>query len=1254
MLKNFTYVLFGLIANWWLVQVSLAQDSKAISFRNNSEGISHYRVQAITQDREGFLWVGTYGGLNKYDGFNFEVFQASNKSGTLPNNDVRSLLYRSTGELWVGTLGGIAIYKPDHNNFEVISVATEPVLTSNSILALEEDHEGKVWIGTSDGLYFFDDKLTKIEGLAKEGIQTLAVDSKNRIWAGSTLDLYVIEEGSITKFTEMIGWNYESYHLIVNQNDQVLIGTRENGMAIVEGYGTSNPRILKYEYSKNDPASISSNRILRLYEDSKGDIWVGTENGGLNLLRKGEEQFIRYDYNPTKQGSISAKSIWNIFEDNNNRIWIAPFNQGLDVYDPKYKKFNHVFQQPGQSEGLSSNNISCFLVESESRVWIGTDGGGVNIWDRDQNSFEQYIAEPGNLNRLQGDGVLDLLQDSEGNIWVAAWAGGLSKYIGNNTFETFLADGTERTISNNNTFAIAEDANGYLWVASFGGVDQIDKNGRKIKNISEEESNGISLTSNQAISILVDSKQRVWVGTQDGLNKIVQSGDDYQVENFWFKEDSEGGIPSEVINTIFEDARGRIWIGTKEGLARYHENENTFSTIRKEDGLPSSEVLAIFQQGSDSFWVTTNKGIALIKETTAGFDFRLFDKSDGLQGDNFNRGAYLVSSSGTIFLGGNNGFNYFQADDIQPNEELVNVVFSELKINGKIVDHTSGTALNKHISAAQEIRLSHEDNVVSIAFSGLSFTHPEKNQYAIRLRGFEDDWNFVGNQRNAGYTNLDPGDYTFMVKAANNDGIWNEEPAMIRVTVLPAWWETWLFRGSLLFTITVLIILFVRARSKTIQNQKKELELKVKEATEDVLERNKALLAQQDALNRAISETNEVIERAANAGDFSARITLENKEGEWLDLANSVNSLLEGIVLPLTLIGDVMKGISLGDLTKRFDATAEGEILDLKESVNRSLISFSELLLQVKSSTLEIASASTEMRSSSEEMHTSTTEITSSISEISSGVNNQVSKIDEVSSLIENLRSTASSIDNQASTIQSKSKVGNDISNESLSLIEGLVTQSEEALHRAEKTALAMEELKNKSRAIAEITSIIREIAGQTNLLSLNASIQAAQAGEAGRGFTVVAEEVRKLADSTQESLHEIEGLIKAVQEGTEESAFMINEMAEIIRDGKTKSNESMQSFSKLAKSNEETLAESQSITDATRQQSNSLSQIMTQIETVVVIAEQSAAGTDQIAASCEELSAGMTNYNLRTKEVLDKVDQLLEMISFFKMDQDQ
>ncbi|MEO1255803.1 MAG: triple tyrosine motif-containing protein, partial [Bacteroidota bacterium] len=450
----------------------------------------------------------------------------------------------------------------------------------------------------------------------------------------------------------------------------------------------------------------------------------------------------------------------------------------------------------------------------------------------------------------------------------------------------------------------------------------------------------------------------------------------------------------------------------------------------------------------------------------------IFARSDGLQGDNFLKGSHGIDYDKTIYVGGTNGFNYFEKEDLIVNTMPPKIEFIDLKINNKSVSFKESNALQSTIETSSVITLNHDQNVFTIEYIGINYTHPEKNQYAYKLDNFEADWNYVGNRRSATYTNLDPGTYYFNVKASNNDGIWNKQPTSIKIVILPAWWQTWWFRILTILMLTGLVLWLINYRSKVNRQQKVELKLRVKEATEEISKRNNSLIEQQKLLSLAITEINAVIGKAAESGDFSARISLDQKEGEWFQLASSMNLLFDTIVKPINHIAKIIEGLSYGNLSLRFEEEAQGDILVLKEQTNRSMDDLASLISSIQTTIKLVSSASLEMQTSSEEMNASTMEISSSISQISSGVNSQVSKVDEASHLIESIRNSAKEVSNQSSAIKKKAEEGNKISIDSVKLAEGLVNQSITALEKANSATTKIIELKKQSDAVANITSI--------------------------------------------------------------------------------------------------------------------------------------------------------------------------------------
>ena len=1221
----------------------LAKAQQDRTFRNITEGLaSQNRITSIIQDHRGFIWIGTYGGISRYDGFNFRNYEFQrNTAKSLPGNQIVDMKVDEAGNLWIGTTKGLARYDEAADNFKIWKSSPEG-LWDNRITRLFQGTDGRLWIGTYAGLnYLQGDEIKRSQHLAGQRIAGISNDSRGRLLVASRQDLYVLEDGkrpvSVSGLLELNLTNI--YCMLAGKNGDIWLGTEGSGAYKINVGG--NPTYENYVPERGIDKSLSSRTVLSLLEDRDRRIWLGTENGGLCYYNSVTNGFERYTSDSGDPGSLSSNSIWSLFEDKTGRFWVGTFNQGVDTYDPYEGRFGLVQQIAGNAQGLSNNAVSAFAFV-ENKLWIGTDGGGVNVWDRETGKFKIFKNNTQDNGSIGSNAVLAIFEDSRGDLWLGTWAGGLNRFNSRTqTFRKYFNDpNNPKSLSSNNVFDIKEDRRGNLWIGTFGGLNLFDPKTSEVVRIENEESNQNSLSSNEVLSLLVDNRDNIWVGTQWGLNRVrYGTPDDITITRYLQDESNPGAIANNVINDIYQDNAGRIWVGTKEGLCLLRGEE--FIIFDKSNGLPSYEILSIFQDKDNKFWITTSKGLSEMSETNGGFSFKNYNADDGLQSSSFIRGSYLVSAKGEVFIGGNKGFNFFFPDQMSANTEPSPVELTDFKIFNQSVVPGDNSVLDASILVTQELSLNHTHSVFSIDYAGLALTNANKNNYAYRLVGFEEEWNQVGTQRSATYTSLDPGTYTFEVKSSNSDGVWTETPRQLIIVVNPPWWGTWWFRSFMAMVVIGMVIAFYRGREKRRRVQEKLLKDQVKEATDQIATQNAVLEGQKELLSKAIAETNFIINHAVENGDFEIRLEADDKEGEWKELATSINLLFDAIVAPLKSIQKITQALSKGDLTQRYEEEASGQILTLKTQLNDSLDSLEGLLGQMQTMSGTISDSTKDMQVTAEEMHNNTLEISASVGQISSGAADQLSKVDRASTLINLVNDSAKDIDKQASSINNKAQESAGRAEQAVEDFKELTGHVGKVLEMSNGLLTAFKALSDKSKAITAVTQLIREISSRTNMLSLNASIQAAQAGESGRGFAVVAEEIRKLAENSKASIDEIENFVEDMQKSIEETSKTVGVMNTYIDGNRTLSTKNLAVFQSVLESFQETLAASMTILQYTQKQSQDLEEVAVLSGNVVVIAEETAAGSEEVAASTSELSAGMAQYTSKSGELKDIIAEL-------------
>ena len=1243
---------------------SYAQQPPEMSFTQINEGISQNRVMDVLFDSDGYLWAGTYGGLNRYDGLSFEIFENDREDKTsLPGNVIYQLLEDHQNKLWVATGdGGIAQFNKEYKNFKRWQHNPDSLLglpENETYTLLEDSKDHYLWIGTLRGICLLNAKRNKFlslpnlnDQLKEQSIRSLMEDLKGRIWIGTESGLKIYDRNtqallSLSKVGDVDISGFRITKMAQESENQYWVGTFHNGLLKFTEGENGKFQITQYTPDEKDEGSLGHYRVESLFIDRTDRVWVGTENTGLNLYNPVEDNFHHYYHDEEDENSLMSNSIWCINEDKSGRLWVGTFNQGLNLFDPYARKFQHVHQKPGSTHsGLAHNAVSCF-EEVNGEIWIGTDGGGITIWDKQNDEFSYFKHDPSDNRSLGSDAVLEIFKTKDGTIWVGTWAGGLNRYDGNGRFTRFSDDDVEYL---NSIFGLAEDRKGNLWIVYHQkGVELLTKDGRFIPI----DKDGTKLSTRYGRGVLIDSKDRAWIYSESGVDIVQENSEaDYDIEPIQHDPENEASISSNYVNYAYEDKKNRVWLCTNVGVNIFLDGEEELIKLDKNDGLPSNFIQSVIEDEDGYFWVSSNKGLSKISEIDENsFSIQNYSLTDGLQGNEFTRKAAYKHFTGELFFGGPNGFNYFTKEMVKDNEELPYVHLTNFKVFNKEVDYgPQSSILKTHVGTAKTITLDYKQSVFSIDYIGVSYTNSDRNQYAYMIEGLEDDWNYVGELKTASYSNLNAGKYTFKVKASNNDGIWNEEVASIDIVVTPPWWETWWFRFFFIISIVSAIAFLFISRNKKAEESRLVLESKVQEAVQETKQQYIALESEKSSLQLAVEETQKVVNDAITSGNFSSRISLDDKTGEWLELGTSINSLFESVLVPFQIFNDLLKEVALGDLTTRYTTEAKGDVFEVANNLNLAMTNLSGLFQNLIDQVYRIGTASDEILSTSIEMGSRTDEISTVIKELHNGALEQLRKIDQSSQLFDAISTFSNEVGQQADVIQKMATKGSLQSEESMKKMSNLNVAMSAIKELSGKTNDSVKTLKDRSNEISGIIRIIKEIAAQTNLLSLNAAIEAANAGESGRGFAVVAEEIKKLAEDSRNSVGLIEEIIKAVQSDTQITAETIIEMNQEILVGETASIETSNSLNVITNLYRDTLSKSTQITSSTHQQSIDIKEAVDIIINLVAIAEETAKGSEEATDLVQSLASGMGNFTDTSKRVLSIITSLQEKVGAFKV----
>ncbi len=805
---------------------SMAQD---VSIRQitSDNGLSHNTVSHLMQDSQGFIWITTIDGLNKYDGYQFTVYRHNPSDSTsISTNFLHHIYEDSRGTLWIGTRDrGINAFNRGTGEFTRYEhdPANPTGLSNNKVGSILEDRTGNLWIGTDDGLNVLDPRT---------GIFTVhRNDPANpHSLSSSLIEGFDFDEGGLLWVATDNG---------LNKMDP------ETGMCI------------RYQHDPRNPSTLTSRFARRVLVAPDGMIWVGTRDVGFNRVDPRSGHVTRF-FNG-KEGGNNYAALPMLFN-TDGKLWLSSGN-GIFVLDPATGAVTHYEHKPAAPTGISHNNISTLATDRHGNIWAGTWGGGINVLEFSRRKFGIIRNDTGS------NFVLSVMQDPDSTLWIGYGAGlytmtnGRMKPVAThlekeiiwaltNFDERTVWAGTDRgiavigarglervmlSIPNDPSFppdnairAFLQDRNRNIWAGTqTKGLAKYSRQSRQWRTFPFNVRDGSGTSDMLVWALQQDRKGHVWIGTyQGGLNRL----DTLTGRFAYYTHDpaDPSSLPSNDVRSICVRRNGEIWIGTYGGGIALLEGDR-FIRITEREGLGNNFVYGIIEDDSGKLWISTNKGLTLFDPVNR--TFRVYTSRDGLQSDEFNTGAYYKSPEGEMFFGGVNGLNRFFPADVRDNPHVPPVVLTSFKVFDKDVK------IRRDLASIDSVTLSYKDNFFSFEFAALDFVDPAMNRYAYKLEGFDVDWIEAGTRRYASYTNLDPGEYTLRIKGSNNDGVWNNTGRTIRIIVVPPYWQRWWFRlmaGVFLAAVFAGAIRYFSTRKLRAQLQELEKERALQEERERI------------------------------------------------------------------------------------------------------------------------------------------------------------------------------------------------------------------------------------------------------------------------------------------------------------------------------------------------------------------------------------------------------------------------------------
>lgn len=869
------FFLIFLIFLGFLSPMAVAERYVLFETLDKDDGLSNLAVSSIVQDSRGFLWFGTQGGLNRYDGYDFKIYKKKpfdsnslshdlvqtlfidkndvlwigtyqglnrfdlsteiftryrhipNDGSSLSNDVVVSILRDSSGKLWVGTLNGLNILDEETGTFShYYTDEDDPQsLNHNTVRSLYEDPDGNLWIGTYGGLNRYRPETDDFVGYSYDENDPDSIASNNVMvirragagklwlgtWGGGGLSRFDTVSGKAENFTLP---DNRSYSMQVMSESEVNVGTWGGGLI---SFNAGTGQTEHYAPEEHDDIGITHNIVYSLLQDRSGVLWVGTNGGGINKMKKPDNSFRFWTHNPDKPESISMGKITALFRDSHGVLWIGSYNDGVNRYDPVNDRMLHYRHDPDIEGSLSNDTVNDIYEDSRENLWISTNAG-LNRFNPENNQFERWFG-PDSKQPLPDQIVYNLKEDSDGTLWIGTYSGGVVHY--DPALESMII-------------------------------------------YAHETEDPQSLSDNLIYEIFIDSYNNLWVATNNGLNLF--NRDEETFRRFFHDENDPSTLTSDTIRTVYEDSHRNLWFGTLGGgLNRFHRESGTFTYYTREDGLPSNTINAILEDSRGRLWISTLDKLTLFEPENE--QFQIIDEDNGIRSKEFARGHLSDDSGSRLYFGATDGFYMIVPGDISRNAHIPSVYLTSFRIFDREV------SFDKSLTEVNTIDIDYSDKFIAFEFTALDYVNPQKNLYAYMLEGFDRDWVYSGNRRYASYTNLPPGDYTFRVKASNNDGIWNEQGLSLGLNVIPPFYRT---TTAYIFYVFMAVLLIYLGVHQAAQAQRRRFALKTQELERKRVEELEEEVKVHRRIEAQLIQAKEEAEKANRAkSDFIANISHE-------------------------------------------------------------------------------------------------------------------------------------------------------------------------------------------------------------------------------------------------------------------------------------------------------------------------------------------------------------------------------------------
>ena len=816
-------------------------------------------ASCVVQDTMGFIWIGTNDGLNCYDGYRINQYRFdANDSASLVNNTVNRLFLDSSGRLWVGAMLGLCRYNSEYDNFTwIASEDNYAGLESLQISSISQDSKGRIYVAAGRTIYrlMSGENTFEIVYKAESGqVNEFIFGRGDVLWIGASDDggliRFDLSEKKSERFLSSEGKNSLTNNTIRDLallGNQLWIGTYGGGVDRLD--------LDTYTFKNYPPPDEYAGYTTYTYIDNDKNLWT-CDHTGIKMYDRQNDSFHGYYTVESDENTIKSSAV-AIYQDRQGNYWTihAPGGVCLRAVPKGFLRYD---KNPADHWHTANNVISSVEIDSKGNWWIGNGFNGIDVFDWEKNRVRSYLYDASDPFSLGKGAVLCLFRDKGQAMWVGTYLGGLQYYNeAEDRFHSFTHNPEDtNSIACNDIRSVAEDGEGNLWVVTHGkGIDRFNPAEGIFRHYTNAMNN---LANDWAFQVIFDSSGNLWAATAWGLSKLAKGSDSFQ--SYFNLPDDTSSISHNQVNCLFEDSSRQIWVGTSDGLNKYNPESDDFT--RYNTGFASNIIYAI-QEGGGYIWVSTTKGLSRFnpeKNEVYNFSYK-----DGLPEGEFMPRSVAKNSENAIFFGSGKGLAVFDPGQLKFNTGAPEILLTGLYINSEPINTYGGESiLKKNICYTREIVLAHNQNSITFEFAAINYIHPERNEYRYKLEPVDKKWVSLGNENTVNFSHLKTGRYTFRVTGANNDDVWNETGASLKIRVTPPWWFSWWCELIIGICCIALLFLIYHLRTASLHKRNEWLAQKVEERTKALFSKNKLLKKSSEELkntNIILKKRQEIIEK---------------------------------------------------------------------------------------------------------------------------------------------------------------------------------------------------------------------------------------------------------------------------------------------------------------------------------------------------------------------------------------------------------